>query len=81
MIRRIIIAALALLGIFSAVALAAFAPGSPMVPYTNPDGPMQNGGLSGPMVPNGVGSPPPPVTCDGTVDLSSGCAQPMLGGA
>lgn len=25
-------------------------------------------------------SPPPPGTCNGTIDLSTGCMQPMLGG-
>lgn len=29
---------------------------------------------------SGGGSGPPPVGCTGTIDLSTGCVQPMLGG-
>lgn len=59
---------------------------SPMVPYTpGPRAPGGGGamypGAELPMVPNvpGAAGPPPP-TCDGTIDLSTGCVQPMLGG-
>lgn len=29
---------------------------------------------------SGGGSPTPPISCLGVIDLSLGCAQPMLGG-
>ena len=70
---RITIAALALLGLFG-TALAAFGPGLPMIPYTNPSGPMLPGGITGPMVPNvASGSGPPPSCTQGKLDFSGDC--------
>ncbi len=39
-----------------------------------------NTGLGGPGGGSGGSGGNPPPACDGTIDLSSGCMQPMLGG-
>ena len=78
--RTLIAAIIVIVAGMAVAALAGPFNNLPMVPWT-PGGPMLNGGLTGPMVPNAIsgGSPPPP-TCAGVVDLSVGCALPMLRG-
>lgn len=76
MIRIITIAV-----ILAAAATVAIAQtGMPMLPYKQQAGPMLPG-LGGPMIPGNVGGgSPPPAGCSGTIDLSQGCALPMLRG-
>jgi|FreactTroBogLake_1042271.scaffolds.fasta_scaffold93431_1 hypothetical protein len=79
MIRFLLIVAacfvLIVLGVIVALARV-----MPMIPYPTAGAPMV--GLGGPMVPGTTGGTfPPPPSCSGTIDLSTGCAMPMLGGA
>lgn len=75
-----ILLSLALFG----TALAQFGGGQTGIPGAGPQigppgGPQVPG--QGPMIPpTGGGGYVPPVGCNGTVDFSTGCAQPMLGG-
>lgn len=74
MIRAAI--AIVILSVVAAVAQAAM----PMLPYAQQSGPMLPG-FGGPMIPGNIGGgSPPPAGCSGAVDLSAGCALPMIRG-
>ena len=75
---RLILTVIALsIAVGIAAAFAQLGQPYPMVPYSQPGGSML--GPSGPMIPGGS-SGGSGGGCNGTINLASGCAQPMLGG-